>query len=245
MALLNQIIAVEQGIKNEATSHIDQLYKMVQKPSLFNGFTKTYKPNDENGDKLPAENLHVQVTTKEIFKHLEHYYSSYLDVTARKDWTNCVAKADVVVDGEVILKDVPVTFLLFLEKQLTHLRTIITHMPILDPAEEWTFDSKSGFYKTSATETHRTKKVQKSLVLLAPTEHHPGQAVQINEDEIVGYWSQVKMSGALPRPDKEALLEKVGKLMISVKEAREQANITEEVESVKVGNAIFKFLTEE
>jgi hypothetical protein len=39
------------------------------------------------------------------------------DVTPTKDWANCEARADVKVDGRVLVPDVPVAYLLFLEKQ--------------------------------------------------------------------------------------------------------------------------------
>ena len=53
MAKLNQIIAIEKGIKSKSHSEISELYKLVQKPALFNGFSKSYQANDEeNGEKL-------------------------------------------------------------------------------------------------------------------------------------------------------------------------------------------------
>lgn len=39
------------------------------------------------------------------------------DVVATQDFANCQAKADVMVEGRVLIKDAPVTHLLFLEKQ--------------------------------------------------------------------------------------------------------------------------------
>ena len=34
------------------------------------------------------------------------------DLTARKDWSNCIARGDIVVDSVPLLVDVPVTYLL-------------------------------------------------------------------------------------------------------------------------------------
>ena len=41
------------------------------------------------------------------------------DVTLTKDTANCTARADVKIGDSVLLPAVPVTYLLFLEKQLT------------------------------------------------------------------------------------------------------------------------------
>lgn len=43
MAKLNQIIAVEKGVKSKSYSDLTELNKVVQKPDLFNGLVKRYE----------------------------------------------------------------------------------------------------------------------------------------------------------------------------------------------------------
>lgn len=245
MAKLNQIIAVEKGIKSRTYSEISELHKAAQKPDLFNGFSKTYQPQDEEGEKLPGESKRVQYIVKHVLKSVERSSTEIMEVTARKDWSNCLAKGTVELDGVVLVKDAPVTYLLFLEKQLTDLRTFVGCLPVLDNADDWKLDENAGIYKTDALKTHRTKKVQKSLVLLSPTTEHPGQAQMITDDMLVGYWSTVKQSGAMPATDKLALLVRIDKLLVAVKGAREAANMQDEVTTPEVGSAIFNYLLKE
>ena len=47
MAKLNQIIAIEKGIKSRVYGDLTELNKAIQKPDLFNGFQKTYQKNLE------------------------------------------------------------------------------------------------------------------------------------------------------------------------------------------------------
>jgi len=242
MAKLNQVIAVEKGIKARVYAGMTDMNKIVQKGELFNGFNKSYRKLDESGEDLPSESKRVQFSANTVLQAIERGLSELMTVTARKDWTNCVATGTVKVDGKEIVKDAPVSYLLFIEKQLNDVRTLLTNLPVLDIAEDWEKDTNSGLYKTAVTSTHRTKKVQKSLVLLAPTVEHPGQAQLITEDMLVGYWDTVKHSGAMPKPAKEALLQRVEKLAIAVKEAREAANMQDEIEVPKVGTAIFAYL---
>lgn len=89
--------------------------------------------------------------------------------------------------------------------------------------------------------TSKTKKVQKALTLVAPTKEHPGQAQVITDDVVVGHWRQVKMSGAMPLPAKQSLVEKVERLQKAVKFAREQANMGDAPEQ-HVGSAVFEWL---
>lgn len=242
MAKLNQIIAVEKGIKARSYAELTELNKAVQKPDLFNGFIKTYQKKDEDGEDIPSEKKRVQYVATEVLRSVERAIGELMDTTARKDWTNCVASADVVVNGAVIVAGAPVSFLLFLEKQLTDMRTFVDNLPVLDPAESWSKDENSGLYRTDAINTHRTKKVQKPIVLYPATPEHPAQTQIITEDVIVGFWGQIKQSGAMPKPARQALLERVDVLLRAVKEAREAANIHDEAAAPSVGAAVFGYL---
>lgn len=245
MAKLNQILAIEKGIKSESYAKVGELDKLAQKPELFVGHARIYASLDVDGEKLPDDHKRVQLTVDDLWRSASRLMSEHFDVTARKDWSNCSSTADIVVDEKTVVSAVPVTYLLFLEKQLTDLRTMVGRYPVLDTSEEWERDANAGLYKTESTRTHRTKKIQKPIVLLQPTEHHPGQAELITEDVIAGYWTQVKHSGALPGPRKRALLERIDKVVRAVKRAREEANSIDEVKAPAVGDAIFDFLTEE
>ncbi len=242
MTKLNQIIAIEKGVKARANAAVNENYKLIQKPELFNGFMKQYQPKDEEGDTLPNESKFVQLQGNVILDAIAKSSTELFSVTARKDWTNMDAKADVKIDDTVLIAGAPVTFLLFLEKSLTDMRTIISTMPVLDAAEDWSIDLNSGLYKTSTVSTSRTKKVQRPLVLYPATDKHPAQTQLVTEDVIAGLWNTVKMSGAMPRPVVAAHLERVEKLLKAVKEAREEANMTTEVASPDVGAAVWNYV---
>lgn len=239
---LNQIVAIEKGVKSRASQVVNENYKLVQKSELFNGFDKKYQPKDEDGESLPPESKFVQHNISNVLGQVRKAMSELFEVTARKDWTNTSARANVAVDGVNLLEDVPVTYLLFLEKNLTDLRTFVSSLPSLDPSEEWDLDANSGLYKAKEIQTHRTKKVQKPLVLFPATDKHPAQTQLVTEDVISGYWKTVKLSGAATKPAIVGTLEKIEKLLKAVKEAREEANMTIEVDSPNVGDAVFGYI---
>ena len=64
------------------------------------------------------------------------------DVVLTQDMGNTHAKADIKVNGQTILPNVPVTYLLFLEKQVVDLETFVTKLPSLDPSEVWEADGE-------------------------------------------------------------------------------------------------------
>ena len=241
MPKLNQILAIEKGIKTRVYAEFTDLHNATQKPALMNGFTKTYQPRGEDGETYPPESQKVQYEHAGVFDRVAANLTELFDITATKDWANCTARADVVVDGRVLIKDVPATYLLFLEKQLSDLTAFVQKMAELDPASDWNVDPSTGLFKTEPTATQRTKKVQRAIVLYDATEHHPAQTQLITEDHVVGQWVTTKLSGALPAPRKKALLARIEKLAHAVKYAREQANSADVVEQ-KTGAAVFDYL---
>jgi hypothetical protein len=241
VARLNQIIAVEKGVKTTSFQELTEAHHQLQKPTLLLGISRTYRPKDEEGEQLPPESTKVQVRAEETLKQTAETLTKLFDVTATKDWANCDAKADVIVDGTVLLKDVPATYLLFLEKQLVDIHTFIKKLPTLDPAETWEYDSSQDCYATDPTQTVKTKKIPRNHVKAEATEHHPAQVEVYYEDVVVGYWRTVKYSGALPAKRVNELLARVEKLQQAVKFAREEAN-NRETEDVKVGGKVFQYL---
>lgn len=242
MTILHQIIAVEKGTKTRTYAAVTEIHKANQHANLFEGVAKTYQPNEEGGEVFPPESVIVQKVGQHQLDDVARHLTELFDITATKDFANTTAKADVVLDnGTVIVKDAPVSFLLFLEKQLNDVRTLIDKMPTLDPAVQWTKDPNSYTFISEPIKTHRTKKVQKPLILAPATDKHPAQTQLITEDVVVGYWTAVKRSGALPIPRKAELLARVEKLAKAVKFAREKANGAEAPEQ-NVGAAIFSYI---
>ncbi|MFG1699073.1 hypothetical protein [Nonomuraea sp. NPDC049309] len=241
MTKLNQILAVEKGVKSDVQRKVTDAYSRIQKAPLLSGLSRTYQPIDDEGEQLPPESTRVQVQAEEVLKDVGTALTRLFDVTATKDWANCEAKADVVVDGEVLLENVPVTYLLFLEKQLGEVYAFVSKLPTLDPAETWTRDEATDTWRTEPVKTTRTKKVPRNHVLAEATDKHPAQVQVYNEDVVVGYWTKIAFSGAMPQRRVNELLARVQKLQDAVKYAREEANGTEVVDR-KIGDKVFAYL---
>ena len=144
MAKLNQIIAVSKGVKSQTLRSLTDAHRDVQKQPLLSGISRTYQARDDEGERLPAESTKVQLTATGVIEDVKASLSRLFDVVATLDTANTHAKADVVVDGVMLVADAPVTYLLFLEKQLTDLQTFVAKLPTLDPSENWTFNEAAG-----------------------------------------------------------------------------------------------------
>src|SRR5436305_1863272 len=68
MAKLNQIIAVEQGVKGGTQRDLAEAFRPLQKPALLAGLSRTYQPKDEEGEQLPPESTRVQVKSEAVLR---------------------------------------------------------------------------------------------------------------------------------------------------------------------------------
>jgi hypothetical protein len=241
MPRLNQIIAVEKSIKTRSHTELTEAHHALQKPALLSGISRSYRPKDEEGEQLPPEATRVQAKAEEVIRKTADILVALFDVTATKDYTNCKARADVVVDGKTLLAAVPVTYLLFLEKQLVDLHTFVKKLPVLDASESWIFDPSADCWATEPVQTSKTKKIPRNHVKAEATEKHPAQVEVYHEDVVVGQWKTVKFSGALPAKRVNELLERVEKVQQAVKFAREEAN-NQEADEQKIGRAVLGYL---
>lgn len=243
---LCQFIAIESSVKTRVTADLTEAHKDLQKNDLFNGHSRRYEPRNEDpnsplGEKLPEENKKVVARAENIVKlTLDRLVEQY-DLAATRDYGNCVAKSDVEVDGKVLLKDVPVAHLLFLEKRVDDLLTFIRKLPTLDPTENWDYNASQDLFATAPVQTARTKKIARALVLYEATKEHPAQVKEITEDVQSGTWSTIKYSSAVPLQRRNEMLRRAEDLQKALKFAREKANATE-VEEKKLGRAILDYI---
>lgn len=238
---LNQVIAIEKGTKSRSLQDLTEAHHNLQKTTLLAGISRTYRPKDEEGEQLPPESTRVQIRAEDVIRSTSETLTKLFDMVATKDWANCDAKADVVVDGKVLLSQVPATYLLFLEKQLVDLHTFVKKLPVLDASESWTFDLSADCWATEPVSTLKTKKVPRNHVKAEATEKHPAQVEVYYEDVVVGTWRTIKFSGALPARRVNELLDRVEKLQEAVKFAREEAN-NRDVTEQKIGATVFHYL---
>lgn len=242
---LNQLIPVVDGVKSRSKSEITNLHHIcTSNAGLFDGFTRTYKPLNDDAtaaDQLPDESKKVQQSVDAILKQYATALTNLSNTVCSQDATNQKASASITVDGVIIAENVPVTHLIFLEKQLKDTEVFISKLPELNPAEEWEYDSNSGCHRTKKKETFKTKKEYRNHVKAEATEKHPAQVEVYTQDVPIGIWTAIGFSGSIPFDEKKALLKKVYQLQDAIKAARESANSIQ-IENSNVGTKIVEFL---
>ena len=72
--------------------------------------------------------LDAQTITMQLDDILERT-AEYFRLGAMRTWSDAHHRADVVVDGEPLVRDVPIHYLLLVEKQLGYVRDLIERVP--------------------------------------------------------------------------------------------------------------------
>ncbi len=237
---LHQALAILKDAKNKS-NEMTKVYQKFQKNDLLDGLSRTYQPVNDGDHVYPSESKIVQVRVSDCIADARRALVDLFDVTATQEWGNTTAKADIVLDGKTLLSDVPVTYLLFLEKRLVDLHTFVKSLPTLAADVEWSLDEKTGLYRSAAMQTTKTKKISKVVTLAPATEQHPAQAQLAHEDVPEGTWTTVRLSGALPLSETRKLVDRVETLQVAVKMAREKANSVE-VSEQKTADVIFNYI---
>jgi hypothetical protein len=238
---LSQVIAVEKDIKDKASQKLAHARGVFGNRGVLSGIARTYTPIEDGGEVLPAESTRVQHTVAQVLKDTQESLVALFDTTATKDYTNCVAKADIIVDGKTLLKGVPATYILFLEKQVAELLSFVKSIPTLDASEEWQHNQALDTWATPPVETIRSKKVMRNHVLAEATDKHPAQVQVYAEDIPAGRWKTIKYSGAMPATEHNAMIARIERLQRAIKHAREDAN-RQEVTQQHAGEPLLHYI---
>jgi hypothetical protein len=235
MTKLHQIIAVERGAVVETDKHLADIRRVLAvggDNDPLTGLSRTYESlRGAEGDQLPPQSRKVQITVAELVAAARGHMARLWDLKFTREYTNCSARADIVVGGRQLVMDVPAGYLLFLEGQLTTLIAFIERLPTLNPAEEWQLADDptlpAGVRKSRPRKTERGRKVPQVQVLYEATDKHPAQVRPYETDIIEGYWTQVKFSGQLPVREVQEMRARAVEVLEAVKYAREHANTAE------------------
>lgn len=238
---LHQLIVSGKEVSGVYSKIVQETSKKFKEGQIFTGYSKVYTPLNSEGQPLDPETKELVTTVPKRLEYTDEAATALFDYEASRDSTNCVAKADLVVDGVLLAKDLPATYLLSLENKLREVRNAYDEAPTLDLSKKWEKTESSPDIFATKAKQYRTKKETKGVVLSPSTDKHAAQVKEVTEDVTVGHFDIVTVSGAIHPGTKSELLRKIDRLIVAVKQARMKANEAEVID-VKVGVSIFKYI---
>lgn len=225
---LFELLAVEAQMKNQAASARNDLKNTFEKKRhLFGESRVTFQPLGEGQIPKVEEQSDIQSTIPKELLWIAELWSPAIDNSFQVAEGNTRARADVILDdGSTLLRDVPATALLELEKRANELHDMILAIPTLDPAKGFKPDADRGKFIYQAREINktRTKKVEDHIVVVPPTVEHPAQVVKVTKDEPTGTIIAQEWSGLITPAKKSELLNRAEILVRAIKKALHRAN---------------------
>lgn len=237
-----QLVSVEPEKKDAYQKIVAETLKVFKGGDLFKAFEKTYKPKNNDGEPLPPNSKQMVTTVPEKLAYTELTVAAMLDYEISRDKTNQKAAADIVVDGIVLAKAVPVITLIALEKRLKEIRNYYNAIPTLDLSQKW--EPAKGYkdrHQVGPFVTYRSEKKTEAVILAAATDKHQAQVKEVVREVQIGEYSETQQSGELHPGEKAELLGRIDTLIENVKKARTKANEVE-VEEGKIGKQLFDFI---
>lgn len=244
MPKLHELLAAESNLAAAYNAIGEETLKVLGKPDLFMKQTATVTHFDESERHLDTAETKDNTTTvaERMTYNFGRAFTSYIDLLMQKDRTNQDARADVIVNGETLLKDMPATSLLTLEARLGVARKTIEAVPTLQPGPVWVEDKGENMWKTDEPNvSFRTKKTVRPIILVQATDKHPAQVEKVSEDVPVARIERMTWSGMWTSKQKHDALARLDALVVAVKKARQRANRADVV-SVKVGERLANFI---
>ena len=247
MTKLHELLAVHGNLTGQANKkRTDLKVTFEKKRHLFEETRKTFTSNDELEKPQIEEQKDIQSTVIREIDWIKPSLAKALDVAYQVDVANTEAKADVVTeDNQILLKDVPATTLLQLEKRVAEWKELIDTIPTLDPAKGFQQDAArgKGYYKARDVTKPRTKKVPEVIVLAPATKEHPQQSQLISTDKPIGTILEQEWSSLITPGVKADLLDRVETLLRAVSKARAKANEHAiDVADKKIGTELLDFV---
>jgi len=247
MSKLHELLAVESNLKGQADStRKDLMSTFEKKKHHFSEVITTFKPFTEGEPDKVENQLGLQTTVRKEISWISEKLSAALDISYQIELANTLACADVALeDGTIILKGMPATSLLQLEKRLKELQEFVFSIPTLDPAKSFSPDSNKGegIYKARDVEKPRTEKKFEYIVMVHPTDKHPAQVKELSVDRPIGIVLQQEWSSLITVAEKGEMLDRVEVLTRAVKRARSKANEQDiDVRENKIATKLLNFV---
>lgn len=247
MAKLHELIAVNDSLRTQAeATRADLKNTFEKKRTHFSEKIVTFKSLKEGEPDKVEGQLGLQTTVRKELNWIGEKLAKAIDSGHQIEMANTQARADVVLeDGTVLLKDVPATTLLQLEKRIKEIHDLAVAIPTLDPAQGFVLDVNRGhdIYRARDMEKPRTEKTFDYIVMVQPTDKHPAQVKELSIDKVVGRLVQQEWSSLITVTEKGDMLDRIEDLTRAVKKARSRANeIDIDVRSNKIADALLEFV---
>ncbi len=246
MGNIHQHLAALTEIEQRDIKISNETALTFKKKELFEGFERVLHMHDEERREEEAGAKEVKSITTSIAERIgyQHMFNiKNVDMQFQREVANSVAKATVMLPNGKNMKNVPVTFLMYIEKYLIRQRNLFMGIPTLDTTIKWKKDEQIDMvnvHKTAAPEhANKTEKTRTVIHIAPATKEHKEQAELFDKDVIVGHYEKTRVTGMLTPLQKANLIGYIDECIVAIRIAKSKANNTA-VGNEKIAEELFK-----
>lgn len=229
LARYRQRVALFHQRRDEA----HRLMKADPTAPVWHGRTATYdmlyEVTEEN-PQIPTDVTPVSRKAIDVLSGVRQTLVPYTDAVLTRDRGNQVAVADVVVDGVTLAENVPAVTLLAWEQDYSDLLTLVKEIPEAPAGAHWTPDATSNALNSDTSVKLRNEKKRFTKVIVEPTQYQSAVIDTYTNDVPVAHQNVVLHFGGLTTAQKREWVESTEKVVLAIKQAREEANAAFETE---------------
>lgn len=250
MSSLHELLGAKVKREPEANGLMDDHTKKFKADlHLFSAMRRDFTPSTEEAGvvaKTVTEEEKPLVTT--VKKELDFVLAKLIgcvDLNYTIDVANCSAAASIEIDGKVFGDPMPVTFLMYLEKQLGRVLALVQFMATADPVAGYKQDPNQppNVLVAKPDVKDRTKKITKYITVAQATDKHPAQVVPNVEDVKIGVITTTTWTSLPTVHQKAEMLARLSAVTEAVIRARQRANQMD-IQQKKIFGDLMAYVTE-
>lgn len=248
---LLSLLAICQEGKKMLTELFQKVVAIFNSDSQFNGVKEVYTPTEEDGIVDYKHNREVMPASKGadvLGKFINKTVSIYENLLSIDKTNSSSRTIELVVDDKSFGK-FTVLELMRLKSELTRNEfvKVIDNMPI-EPNRNWSVVDNGIKYSTTSTYKDKTT-VRKPIIVKDPNvnpdnlpAHYTGNVQYIDEEVIIGSYTQVYMTSAFDAQYVQKVSENYKKLIIAITNAITELNNTETIKTEGDVDKVFGFI---
>jgi len=250
MGMIHELLPALKEAEDRDKKVYEETAIKMKKQGLLDGYNKVLIMHDEDrkDEEVGAGETHELTTTViERLNYMLDYQARNMDAQFQRELANRAASADVSLPNGKTIKDVPATYLMWLEKYLVKYRNLLEGIPTQDTSIRWIEDKKASKKGTWISEqivsSNKTEKNEVPIVMYEATDKHPAQVKTIVKNTTVGHYENTMRTGKWTPHQKHQALNDCDQIIEEVKRAKSRANKTE-AKHAAIGKAIIGSILE-
>jgi hypothetical protein len=169
MPKLHELLAIESNLETQASKvRADLANTFEKKRHLFEEKRLLFTPNTEGAQVVTEQQTDIQTTAQKELAWVQPHLAKALNASYQVAEANTQARADIILEDSdtPLVKDVPATSLLELQKRLAEILHLAQAIPTLDPAKGFTADPQRGPGIYKAREIRKTRTTEQPKVIV-------------------------------------------------------------------------------